>query len=112
MTTGDVMTDLPGEPIERDSAAAIPAETAALAPRPMQRARPSRRQAALAALLLGALAATGFAPLNLWPVTLVCLAGWLWLVHDAPTMRTALLRGWLLGASTRTTDGLPPGERS
>ncbi len=52
---------------------------------------------ALLSLLLGALAAMGFAPLELWPVTLICIAAWLWLVHDAPTMRTALWRGWLFG---------------
>ena len=52
---------------------------------------------ALACLLLGALAACGFAPLNLWPLTLVCIAAWLWLVHDAATIRSALWRGWLFG---------------
>ncbi|OYY67881.1 apolipoprotein N-acyltransferase [Sphingomonas sp. 28-63-12] len=52
---------------------------------------------ALLSLLLGAVAATGFAPLQLWPVTLACFAAWLWLVHDAPTLRAALWRGWLFG---------------
>ena len=52
---------------------------------------------ALACVLLGAAAACGFAPLDLWPLTLVCFAGWMWLVHDAPTMRSALARGWLFG---------------
>ena len=52
---------------------------------------------ALACLILGAAAACGFAPLDLWPLTLVCFAAWLWLVHDAPTMRSALWRGWLFG---------------
>jgi apolipoprotein N-acyltransferase len=51
----------------------------------------------LLCLALGALAATGFAPLDWWPVTLACLAAWLWLVHDAPTLKQALLRGWLFG---------------
>lgn len=54
---------------------------------------------ALLSLLLGALAATGFAPLELWPVALICFALWLWLVHDAPTMRAALWRGWLFGVA-------------
>ena len=34
----------------------------------------------LVALLLGAGSATGFAPLNLWPLTLLALAGWMALV--------------------------------
>ncbi|MBY0521368.1 MAG: apolipoprotein N-acyltransferase [Sphingomonas sp.] len=52
---------------------------------------------ALFSLLLGAAAATGFAPLDLWPVTLVSIAAWLWLVHDALDVRAALWRGWLFG---------------
>ena len=52
---------------------------------------------AMLCLLLGAAAATGFAPLGLWPLTLCCLAAWLRLVHDAPTMRGALWRGWAFG---------------
>ena len=32
------------------------------------------------ALLLGAVSATGFAPLDLWPLTLLSLAGWMALV--------------------------------
>ena len=34
----------------------------------------------LLALVLGGLAATGFAPLGLWPVTLLCVAGLMWLM--------------------------------
>ncbi len=52
---------------------------------------------ALACILLGAVAACGFAPLDLWPLTLACLAIWMALVHAAPTFRTALSRGWLFG---------------
>lgn len=52
---------------------------------------------ALYSLILGAVAATGFAPLGWWPVTLACLAAWLMLVHDAPTVRDSLWRGWLFG---------------
>jgi len=52
---------------------------------------------ALASLLLGGISAYGFAPFALWPVTLVCLALWLQLVHDAPTLRATLWRGWLFG---------------
>ncbi len=52
---------------------------------------------ALACILLGAVAACGFAPLDLWPLTLACLAIWMALIHAAPTFRTALSRGWLFG---------------
>ena len=55
------------------------------------------RGAAFACVGLGALAALGFAPLGWWPLTLVAVAAWLWLVHDAPTLRSALARGWLFG---------------
>jgi apolipoprotein N-acyltransferase len=51
----------------------------------------------LAALLAGFLSATGFAPLNLWPVTLACLAALILLVEAAPDRRAAFLRGWLFG---------------
>ena len=56
-----------------------------------------RRYSNLISLFLGALAATGFAPLAWWPVTLACFAIWMWLIHDAATLRRALLRGWLFG---------------
>ena len=52
---------------------------------------------ALLCYLFGGIAASGFAPLGWWPVTLACLAVWMWLVHDAPTIRAALWRGWLFG---------------
>jgi len=55
------------------------------------------RRPLLLALGAGLLSATGFAPLGLWPVTLACLALILWLVHAAPTLRGALLRGWVFG---------------
>ncbi|HEX2764481.1 MAG TPA: apolipoprotein N-acyltransferase [Allosphingosinicella sp.] len=45
----------------------------------------------------GALAACGFAPLKLWPLTLAALALLLWLVGDAPRLRSALARGWWFG---------------
>jgi apolipoprotein N-acyltransferase len=57
----------------------------------------SRRYPALISLFLGALAATGFAPLAWWPIALACFAAWMWLIHDAPTLRQVLLRGWLFG---------------
>lgn len=43
-----------------------------------------RRHPLLLALLLGALAATGFAPLGLWPVTLLCIAGLMGLAQAGP----------------------------
>ena len=45
------------------------------------------RRPALSALLFGALAATGFAPLDLWPALLIGLAALAGLVHAAPTGR-------------------------
>jgi apolipoprotein N-acyltransferase len=55
------------------------------------------RSPALLSLLLGGVAALGFAPLELWPLTLLAFAGWLLLVHAAPTWRAAAWRGWLFG---------------
>ena len=43
------------------------------------------RHPLLLALVLGGLAATGFAPLGLWPVTLLCVAGLMWLAENLPT---------------------------
>ncbi|KQN03615.1 apolipoprotein N-acyltransferase [Sphingomonas sp. Leaf25] len=55
------------------------------------------RVSALLALLAGLTSALGFAPLEWWPVTLAAFALWLWLVHRAPSLRTALWRSWLFG---------------
>ncbi|TPG12346.1 apolipoprotein N-acyltransferase [Sphingomonas oligophenolica] len=55
------------------------------------------RYPALASLVLGAIAATGFAPLQLWPLTLLGFAGWIALVHRAPSLRQALWLGWAFG---------------
>jgi apolipoprotein N-acyltransferase len=55
------------------------------------------RYPGIVSLVLGAVAATGFAPLQLWPLTLLCLAGWMALVQRAPTRRAVLWRGWLFG---------------
>ncbi|MEQ8311897.1 MAG: apolipoprotein N-acyltransferase [Sphingopyxis sp.] len=49
------------------------------------------------ALLLGAVSATGFAPLNLWPLTLLALAGWMALVARSPRGRRAFGAGWAFG---------------
>ncbi|MGN6278871.1 MAG: apolipoprotein N-acyltransferase [Sphingomonas sp.] len=51
----------------------------------------------LSLILLGAVAACGFAPLEAWWLALPALAGFLWLVHDARSVKAALWRGWLFG---------------
>ncbi|WP_431469602.1 apolipoprotein N-acyltransferase [Sphingosinithalassobacter sp. LHW66-3] len=55
------------------------------------------RRPLLTLLVAGTASAAGFAPLSLWPVLLACLAVLLWLVFAAPTLRSALLRGWVFG---------------
>ncbi|MBO9714858.1 apolipoprotein N-acyltransferase [Sphingomonas sp.] len=55
------------------------------------------RRPLLIAFVAGLVSATGFAPLDLWPVLIAALALLLALVHDAPTLRSALLRSWLFG---------------
>lgn len=55
------------------------------------------RRPFFAALIAGLVSATGFAPLQWWPVTLVALAVLLQLIHGAPNLRSALLRGWVFG---------------
>ncbi len=49
------------------------------------------------ALLSGGMSATGFAPLNLWPLTLMCLALLMHLVASANSGKRAFLIGWLFG---------------
>ena len=51
----------------------------------------------LIALVAGAATSTGFAPLNLWPVTLLCFALLMHLVSQAETGKRAALIGWLFG---------------
>jgi len=51
----------------------------------------------LAALLLGLLAALGFEPLALWPLSLLGLAGMLGLLVHAPTRKAAFVLGWCFG---------------
>lgn len=58
-------------------------------------ARPMLRW--LAALALGGVSATGFAPLDLWPATLIALAVWMGLVRFMPGLRAALAMGWWFG---------------
>ncbi|WP_225010117.1 apolipoprotein N-acyltransferase [Novosphingobium percolationis] len=56
-----------------------------------------KSRTALIPLTLGALAATGFQPLGLWPVTLACLAGLITLVEHQSGRWRAFLVGWLFG---------------
>ena len=51
----------------------------------------------LIALVAGAASSTGFAPLNLWPVTLLCFALFMHLVAQAETGKRSALIGWLFG---------------
>lgn len=49
------------------------------------------------AFLAGLVSACGFAPLGLWPLTLAAFAALLWLIEGAPSLRSALARGWWFG---------------
>jgi len=53
----------------------------------------------LLALALGALAALGFAPLDLWPATLLAVAGLIWIVMTSNGWLRAGLSGLLFGTS-------------
>ena len=55
------------------------------------------RRPKLLALLLGAISATGFAPLHFWPLTLMALAGWMALVARSPRGWRAAGVGWAFG---------------
>lgn len=46
---------------------------------------------------LGVIAALGFEPWNLWVLTMLGVAAWLYLVHEAASLRAALGTGWLFG---------------
>ena len=58
------------------------------------------RHPAFASLVLGAIAATGFAPLDLWPLTLLAFAGWIALLHRAGSLKQALWIGYAFGVGT------------
>lgn len=62
------------------------------------------RRPAPFAILFGALAACGFAPLQLWPLTLIGLAAIAWLVHAAPTVKRAAWIGWCWGVGHFTVN--------
>ena len=51
----------------------------------------------LTALLLGALTALGFEPLELWPLALLALAGLIVLLRAAPGRKAAFQLGWCFG---------------
>jgi apolipoprotein N-acyltransferase len=51
----------------------------------------------LLAFLAGLLGACAFEPLGLWPLMAVALSVLLWLLGQAPRLRTALARGWWFG---------------
>ncbi len=51
----------------------------------------------LICLLLGLASALGFAPLGLWPVTLITLTLLLWHVGEAQNLKSALARGYWFG---------------
>jgi len=51
----------------------------------------------LLAFLAGLASALGFQPLGWWPLTLLSFAALLWLLEQAPTLRSALARGWWFG---------------
>ncbi|SHN57356.1 apolipoprotein N-acyltransferase [Erythrobacter sanguineus] len=57
----------------------------------------AQRRPALSAIVLGLIAACGYPPLHLWPLGLAALAGFVWLLHVAPTRRAAFWRGWWFG---------------
>ncbi|OYQ30006.1 apolipoprotein N-acyltransferase [Sandarakinorhabdus cyanobacteriorum] len=57
------------------------------------------RMLPMLALGLGALAALGFAPLDLWPATLVAVAGLIWIVMASAGWGTAALSGLAFGTS-------------
>ncbi len=56
----------------------------------------------ITALILGIIAALGYAPLALWPLSFLALAGLIALLRRAATARRAALLGWLFGWSHLT----------
>ena len=62
------------------------------------------RSPALLSLILGAVAACGFAPLEMVAATLLAVAAWMVLIHRAPGFRAALWRGWLFGVGHFTVN--------
>lgn len=56
------------------------------------------RRPRLAAIVLGAVAACGFPPLSLWPLTVIAVAVLAWLLFKAVDWRKAAWIGWCFGA--------------
>lgn len=50
-------------------------------------------------MVFGLLAAVGFPPIGLWPVSLFAIGGLAWLIRDARTTRQAATLGWLFGVA-------------
>jgi len=48
-------------------------------------------------LFAGALSATGFAPLDLWPLTILTLALWMAILMQAQSRKAAFFSGWVFG---------------
>lgn len=55
------------------------------------------RRSNLTSLILGALAAVGYPPLGLWPISLLALSGFVALLWRAENWRSATIVGWLFG---------------
>ena len=66
----------------------------------------------LLAPILGVVAAAGFQPLGLWPLSLIALGVFLHLIERAPTWRRAALLGWLFGSGDDDDNAPPPPPRS
>src|SRR4051812_22026703 len=49
------------------------------------------------AFLAGLVSALGFQPLGLWPLMIGAFTLLLWLIEEAPSLRSALARGWWSG---------------
>ncbi|PZT85757.1 MAG: apolipoprotein N-acyltransferase [Citromicrobium sp.] len=52
-----------------------------------------------AALVLGLAAATGYPPLGLWPLALVAMGAFVWLLHRSADRKSAFTQGWLFGVA-------------
>lgn len=51
------------------------------------------------ALALGLVAALGYPPLHLWPLAIVGMAAFTWLLWQRPNAKSAFLAGWLFGVA-------------
>ncbi len=60
----------------------------------------------LAALVGGALSATGFAPLSLWPLALIGCALLIYLVSQARSRKQAFFAGWIFGVGHFTVSNI------